>query len=53
MSLAGNVARVGGKKNAYRFWWGKFRERWHLENLSVVGKIILKWLLKQKDMSVE
>jgi hypothetical protein len=29
------------------FWWGDLRERNHLENLDVDGRIILKWVFKK------
>jgi len=29
-----------------RFWWGDVRERDHLENLCVDGRIILIWIFK-------
>ena len=35
------------KSCAYRVWWGNLRERDHLEDLSVEGKLILKWILKE------
>ena len=31
------------------FWWGKLRERYHLEDLGVDGRIILKWLFKKRE----
>jgi hypothetical protein len=30
-----------------RFWWGNLRERDHLEDLDVDGKIILRWIFKK------
>ena len=34
-------------------WWEDLRERDHLENVGVDGRIILKWIFKQWDGSVE
>jgi len=31
------------------FWWGDLRERDHMEDLSLDGRIILKWVLKEWD----
>jgi hypothetical protein len=29
------------------FWWGNFRERYHLESQRLDGKLILKWMFKK------
>ena len=31
------------------FWWGDLRERDHMEDLGLDGRIILKWVLKEWD----
>jgi len=28
-------------------WWGKLKERDHLEELRVDGRVILKWILRK------
>jgi hypothetical protein len=32
------------------FWWGNLREREHLEDPDVDGRIILKWLFRKWDV---
>jgi hypothetical protein len=41
----GNVTRVGEKKSVY--WFG-LNDRAYLEELSVGGRIILKWILEER-----
>jgi len=37
-----------GRTEVYRrFWWGNLRERGHLKDPSVDGKIILKWIFRK------
>ena len=31
------------------FWWGNLKERDHLEDISVDGRVILKWVIKKWD----
>jgi hypothetical protein len=44
--MAGHVARMGEKRNAYRIWWESQKERDHLQ-LDVGGRIILEWILER------
>jgi hypothetical protein len=49
MRGAEHVARIGGGgagEGHTGFRWGDMRERYHLEDLGVYGRIILKWVLK-------
>ena len=34
------------------FWWGNLRERVHLEDLGIGGRVILKWILNKYDWRV-
>jgi hypothetical protein len=47
MKLAGNVARVGGKRNAYEILLENLKRRDHLENPDLDGRVILKWILRK------
>jgi hypothetical protein len=31
-------------------WWGNLRERDHLQDLGVDGRIILRWIFKKRDV---
>jgi hypothetical protein len=42
MRWAGRIARMRRVKVYIRFWWGKLRERDHLKNPGVLGRIILR-----------
>ena len=46
MRWAGNVARIGDRRGAYRVLVGELREGDHLEDLDVGGRIILKLVFK-------
>jgi len=40
---AENVALIGDRRKLYTgFWWGNMRERYHLEDSGVDGRIIIK-----------
>ena len=43
--------RYGGRGEAYTgFWWGNLRERDHLEDTGIDGRIILRWIFRQWDV---
>jgi len=43
----------GGGGEAYTgFWWGNWRERAHLEEPRVDGRIILRWIFRNWDVGV-
>jgi hypothetical protein len=37
---------MGEVRGASGFWWGDLRERDHLEDQGIDGRIILKWIFK-------
>jgi hypothetical protein len=39
----------GERRGAYRFRWGNLRERDHLQDQSVEGRIILRWIFRKWD----
>jgi len=45
------VAQYGGRTEVYTgFWWGNRRERDHLEDPVVDGRIILRWISLKLDV---
>ena len=49
---AGNVARMGSGEVHTWFWWGNLRERYHLGDPGVDGRIVLRWIFKKWDVGV-
>ena len=47
MRRAGHVARLGRVEVYVGFWWGNLKERDHLEDPDVDGRIILKWAFRK------
>jgi len=42
-----------GIGEAYRgFWWSNLRERDHLEDPGIDGRIILRWIFREWDLGV-
>jgi len=45
--------RVWGRGKAYaELWWGNLRERDHLGDPGVDGRIILRWVFSKLDMAI-
>jgi hypothetical protein len=53
MKWAGHVARTGGERGVYRFWWENLRERDHLGGPGVDVRIILSWILRKWNLWVQ
>jgi len=49
MRWAGHVARMGEGEVYTEFWWGSLRERDHLGNPGIDGKVILGWVFRKWD----
>jgi hypothetical protein len=47
MRLAKHVDRSGRKEARIGFWWGNLRVRDHLEEPSVDGMLILRWIFRK------
>jgi hypothetical protein len=43
---AGHVAHVRKRRGTFRVWWGKLKERNHLEDIRVDERILLKCIFK-------
>jgi hypothetical protein len=53
MSWAGHVARRGERRGVYRVLVEKLREREHLDDPGVDGRIILRWFFRKWDRGHE
>jgi hypothetical protein len=52
MRWTGHVARIGREEVYTGFWWGNLRERGHLGDPGVDGRIILRWIFRKWDVRV-
>ena len=47
------MSHVWGRGEAYKgFWWGNLRERHHLRDPGVDGRIILRWIFRKWKVGV-
>jgi hypothetical protein len=42
-----HIPQVGRREIAARFMWGNLTESDHLEDLGVIGRILLRWILEK------
>ena len=47
---AGHVVRMGERRGVYRVWWGDLRDRDHLGDPGVDGRIMLSSIFKMWDV---
>jgi len=47
-----HVARVEKKRSVYRVWWGKLRDRDHMEDPGVDRITILRWIFRKWDVGI-
>jgi len=52
MRWAGHVAQMGERRGVYRVLAGNPRERDHLEDPGVDGRIILRWIFRKWDVGI-
>jgi hypothetical protein len=52
MRWAGHVDRMGEGRGVYRVLVGNLRERDHLGDPGLYGRIILRWIFKKWDVGV-
>ena len=49
--MGGACSTYGGRGEVYTgFWWGNLRERDHLEDPDVDGRILLRWVFRKWDV---
>jgi hypothetical protein len=50
MLWAGHVTRMGRVEEYTGFCWGSLREKYHLEDPGLDGRIILRWIYRKWDV---
>ena len=50
--MGGSCSTYRERRGLYRVWWGKLRERDHLEDTGVGGRIIIRWIFRKWDVGV-
>jgi hypothetical protein len=48
--MGGTCSTYGGKERRIQVWWGNLRERDHLGDPGLGGRIILKWIFRKWDV---
>jgi len=43
---------MGERRGVYRVWWGNLRERDHLGDPGVGGRLVLRWIVRKWDLGV-
>jgi len=51
MRWAGHVSCMGEGRGIYRVWWENLKERDHLEDPVIEGRIILRWIFRKWDVA--
>jgi hypothetical protein len=49
----GGCSTCGGEERCIQSWWGNLRERDHLEDTGVDGRVILRWLFREWDGGID
>jgi hypothetical protein len=50
--MGGDVVRIGWREACIEFWCGNLRERDHLGDPGIGGRIILGWIFRKWDVGV-
>jgi len=48
----GEACSTHGERRIKGFWWGNLKERDHLGNPGVDGRIILRWIFRKWDVGI-